>query len=291
MSTIGAMQHRVAIPGGAAWPALGLGTWRYGESTRTRAAEVSALRRAIEIGWRLFDTAEMYGSGGAESRLGEAITDAVRAGDVTRDELIVVTKVLPSNASRAGTIRACEQSLKRLRLDHVDLYLLHWPGSEPLTQTLDGFEALLAAGRIGRWGVSNFDTAQMKSLWKLDGGQACAANQVWYSLTRRGIEFELAGWQRGRGVPLMAYSPIDQGELAKAAPLRRIAERLGATPAQIALAWLMQRGDTIAIPKTANEARLRENFAAASLALDDATSRELDSLSPPPRSKQPLSMS
>lgn len=280
----------VRLPDGAAVPALGLGTWRYGESARSRAAEVAALRRAVELGYRLFDSAEMYGDGGAESVLGDALADAMRAGDATRDELFVVTKVLPHNASRAGTVAACERSLRRLRLDRVDLYLLHWPGAHPLAGTVEAFESLRADGRIARWGVSNFDTADLQRLWRVGGGAACAVNQVYYSLSERGVEFDLVPSQRERGVPLMAYCPIDQGALARAKSLAPIAARLGATPAQLALAWLVQRGDTIAIPKAAREPHLRDNLQAASIGLDAAALAALDAAFPPPRSKQPLAM-
>lgn len=281
----------IALPGGATVPALGLGSWRYGESARSRATEVAALRRAFELGYRLIDSAEMYGDGGAEEVVGQAIADAVRAGDVRRDELFIVTKVLPGNASRAGTTAACERSLARLRLDHIDLYLLHWRGSHALAQTVQGFESLRAGGRIRHWGVSNFDTGDMAELWRVADGPVCAANQVYFSLSERGIEFSLAPWQRQRGVPLMAYCPIDQGTLARSAVLQPIAARLNATPAQLALAWLVQRGDTIAIPKAVREEHLRDNIAAASLTLDAATLAEIDAIFPPPREKRPLAMS
>ena len=282
--------QQVALPGGDTVPALGLGTWRYGESARSRAAELTALRRAIELGYRLIDSAEMYGDGGAETLVGEAVGDALRAGDVTRDELFIVTKVLPHNASHVGTLAACARSLARLRLDRIDLYLLHWRGAHPLAQTVAAFEALRADGRIRHWGVSNFDTDDMRELWRIAGGRRCAANQVYFSLTQRGVEFDLAPWQRERGIPLMAYCPIDQGALARAAALRPIAARQHATPAQVALAWLMQRGDTVAIPKALREPHLRNNIGTGALALDTATLAELDAAFPPPASKQPLAM-
>lgn len=294
MSASDAARHAalpdVRLPDGTRVPALGLGTWRYGESARARAAERRALRRAVECGYRLFDTAEMYGEGGAESVLGDALAEAVAAGDVRRDELFVVSKVYPHNASRDGTVAACERSLQRLKLDRVDLYLLHWRGRHPLAHTVEAFEALRARGRIRHWGVSNFDTADMAELWQLPGGDRCAANQVYVSLSQRGVDFDLVPWQRGRRVPFMAYSPIDQGTLARAKALRPLAERLGATPAQLALAWLVGRGDTIAIPKAVREPHLRENLAAANLVLDDAARAELDRLFPPPERKRPLAM-
>ena len=281
--------RKLRLPGGAQVPALGLGTWRMGESSRARRSEVAAIRRAIELGYRLFDTAEMYGEGGAEEALGEALGDALRVGDVTRDELFIVSKVYPHNASRAGTQAACERSLKRLQLDHLDLYLLHWRGAHPLTETVAGFERLQAQGRIGQWGVSNFDVDDMAELWRTADGTHCAANQVYYSLSERGIEFDLLPWLREHGVALMAYCPIDQGTLARAKALQPLAQRLNATPAQLALAWLQSR-EVIAIPKAVQEQHLRDNLAATSLQLDAAALSELDTLFPPPRKKRPLAM-
>ena len=281
--------RKLRLPGGAQVPALGLGTWRMGESTRARHGEVTAIRRAVELGYRLFDTAEMYGEGGAEEVLGGALADAMRAGEVARDELFIVSKVYPHNASRAGTLAACERSRKRLQLDRIDLYLLHWRGTHVLADTVDGFERLETQGRIGQWGVSNFDTDDMAELWAMAQGTHCAANQVYYSLSERGIEFDLLPWQREHGVALMAYCPIDQGTLARAKTLQPLAQRLDATPAQLALAWLLSR-DVIAIPKAVQEPHLRDNLAAASLRLDVAALAELDTLFPPPRQKLPLAM-
>jgi diketogulonate reductase-like aldo/keto reductase len=281
--------RKLRLPGGAEVPALGLGTWRMGESARARHGEVAAIRRAVELGYRLFDTAEMYGEGGAEEVLGGALADAMRAGEVARDELFIVSKVYPHNASRAGTLAACERSRKRLQLDRIDLYLLHWRGTHPLGETVDGFERLETQGRIGQWGVSNFDTDDMVELWAMAQGTHCAANQVYYSLSERGIEFSLLPWQREHGVALMAYCPIDQGTLARAKALQPLAQRLDATPAQLALAWLLSRG-VIAIPKAVQEPHLHDNLAAASLRLDAAALAELDTLFPPPRQKLPLAM-
>jgi diketogulonate reductase-like aldo/keto reductase len=280
----------VTLPGGAVVPALGLGTWHMGEAARTQAAEVAAVRLAIEIGYRLFDTAEMYGEGGAETVLGRSLNDALRGGAVRRDELFIVSKVYPHNASRAGTLAACERSCKRLGLDHIDLYLLHWPGSHPLEQTVAGFEALRAQGRIRHWGVSNFDTAEMSTLWALRDGKNCAANQVYYSLSARGVEFDLLPWQRKQRIATMAYCPIDQGALARSSALLPIAKRLEASPAQVALAWLVSRGDVIALPKAVQEVHLRDNFAAASIELDAAALAELDKLFAAPRRKERLAM-
>lgn len=280
----------VPLPNGTALPALGLGTWHTGESQRSRAAEVKAVRLAIELGVRLFDTAEMYGEGGAEEMLGQALAEALRAGDVRREELTIVSKVYPHNASLKALPQACERSLQRLGLERIDLYLLHWPGSHPLRDTVAAFEALQARGRITHWGVSNFDTDDMKALWRVPGGDACAVNQVYYSLSQRGIEFDLVPWQRARRVPLMAYCPIDQGALALEPELKGLAQRVGATPAQLALAWLLQRGDVVAIPKAVREAHLRENVAAATIGLDAATLAALDALFPPPQGKEALAI-
>lgn len=280
----------VPLPNGHCLPALGLGTWHTGESQRSRAAEVKAVRLAIELGVRLIDTAEMYGEGGAEEMLGQALAEALRAGDVRREELTIVSKVYPHNASLKGLPQACERSLQRLGLERIDLYLLHWPGLHPLRDTVAAFEALQARGRITHWGVSNFDTDDMKALWRVPGGEACVVNQVYYSLSQRGIEFDLVPWQRARRVPLMAYCPIDQGALALEPELKILAQRVGATPAQLALAWLLQRGDVVAIPKAVREAHLRENVAAATIGLDAATLAALDALFPPPQGKEALAI-
>ena len=272
------------------WPALGLGTWRLGENARTRRAEVAAVRQALEIGYRLIDSAEMYGDGGAEEVVGLALAEALRAGDCKREQLTIVSKVLPSNASQRGVVAACERSRKRLGIDTIDLYLLHWPGSHPLRETLQGFEQLQAQGAIARWGVSNFDLAAMKKLIALPGGEGCAANQVYYSLTERGIDFDLKPWQQQRALPLMAYCPIDQSALAGDARLAALAAPLGLSAAQLALAWTLRDGNVIAIPKAVRDTHLRENFGAADVALDAATLAALDTLFPPPRKPQPLAV-
>ena len=277
------------LPGALPLPALGLGTWRMGESRRSQAAELAALRLALDIGYRAFDTAEMYAEGGAETLLGSALAAALR-GPLRREALCVISKVYPHNASTPGVIAACERSLKRLQLDHLDLYLLHWPGSIPLAQTIDGFERLRARGLIRHWGVSNFDLADLHELAALPLGAGCAANQVWYSLTHRGVEFDLLPWQQARQMPLMAYSPIDQGALARHAGLRRLADGLGTTPSQLALARLLAEPGVMVIPKSSDPARLRENFDAASMRLDAATLQQIDALFPPPRRKQPLAV-
>ncbi len=272
------------------WPALGLGTWRLGENARTRRAEVAAVRWAIEIGYRLIDSAEMYGDGGAEEVVGAAIAEALRAGDCKREDLTAVSKVLPSNASERGVAAACERSRKRLGVETIDLYLLHWPGPHPLRETLQGFERLRAKGAIAQWGVSNFDPAAMKQLVALPGGERCAANQVYYSLSERGIDFDLKPWQQQRAMPLMAYCPIDQSALAGDARVAALAAPLALTAAQLALAWTLRDGNVIAIPKAVREAHLRENFAAGGIELDAATLAALDALFPPPRNAQPLAI-
>jgi len=282
--------NTVALPDGAKLPSIGLGTWKMGESAGTRAAEVAAVRLAIEIGYRVIDTAEMYGEGGAEEVVGRAVAEALRAATVTRDELFIVSKVYPHNANRAGLAAACGRSLKRLGLDRIDLYLLHWAGPHPLRETIAGFEALQAAGRIRHWGVSNFDTGEMKELVSVAGGGSCAANQVYYSLTARGAEFDLLPWQRERSMPLMAYCPLDQGGLANDAALRQVVERQGATASQVALAWLMAQADVMVIPKAVREPHLRDNFAAAALRLSDADRAAIERRFPAPHRKLPLAM-
>ena len=282
--------NTVTLPDGTSLPALGLGTWHMGESARTRADEVAAVRRAIELGYRVIDTAEMYGDGGAEEVVGAAIADAVRAGSVAREQLFVVSKVYPHNASRDGVAAACKRSLKRLALDRIDLYLLHWPGPHPLRDTVAGFERLRSQGRIRHWGVSNFDTDDMAALGRVPQGERCAANQVYYSASTRGPEVELLPWQRERSMPLMAYCPLDQGDLARDAVLQGIAARHGATASQVALAWLIARPGVMAIPKAVREVHLRENLAAADLALVAADLDEIDRHFPAPRRKVPLAM-
>jgi diketogulonate reductase-like aldo/keto reductase len=255
---------------------LGQGTWNMGDDPARRREELEALRLGIELGMTLIDTAEMYGDGRAESLVGEAI-----AGQ--RDKVFLVSKVLPSNASRKGVSRSCEASLERLKTDRIDLYLLHWSGSHPLAQTVRGFEDLLAAGKIRSWGVSNLDLDEMKKLVALPGGKACATNQVLYNLSRRGIEFDLLPWSQELGMPVMAYSPVEQGRILGHKALREAAQRLGATPAQVALAWVLRQDGVVAIPQTGKAAHVRENRAALDLRLgkDDVA---------PPRGPIPLEM-
>lgn len=279
----------LAFIGGDRCPSLGLGTWRLGEDPARRSADVASLRSAIELGFRVFDTAEMYGDGGAEAVLGEAVAGAMASG-VTRESLFVVSKVLPHHATEAGVQAACERTLQRLRVDTVDLYLLHWRGSVPLAETVRGFEALQQRGLIRHWGVSNFDRDDLTELDRVPGGSACVANQVYYSLGERGVEFDLLPAQRQRRMPLMAYCPLDQGALVDHPSLRRVAERHGATPAQVALAWLLQQPGVMAIPKAGAIQHLRENWASQDVRLDAADRAELEASFPAPLVKQPLAM-
>ena len=274
--------NRVALPSGETVPALGQGTWKMGESRAQRAAEIRALQLGFDLGMRLIDTAEMYADGVAEEITGEAIAGR-------RDELFLVSKVLPGNASRAGTIAACERSLKRLKTETIDLYLLHWPSQHPLAETVAGFEGLQKSGKIRLWGVSNFDPADMEDLLAA-GGRAVAANQVLYNLTRRGIEYDLMPWSAKHHVPIMAYSPIEQGRLARHRELGKIAEAHGATSAQIALAFVLGQPNVIAIPKSGNDAHVRDNRAAADIVLTPADLAALDAAFPPPRRKSSLEM-
>lgn len=282
--------HTVTLPDGESRPALGLGTWRIGEAAGRRRSEVAAVRTALELGYRVIDTAEMYGEGGAEEVVGSALGEALRSGVVRRDEVFVVSKVYPHNASRDGVRAACERSRRRLGLDTIDLYLLHWRGSHPLRETVAGFEALREAGAIRHWGVSNFDRDDMTELAAVPGGAGCAANQVYYSLGERGAGFDLLPWLQHRSMPLMAYCPIDQGRLAGDATLRAIGARHGASAAQVALAWVLSQPGVMAIPKAVREAHLRENLAAADLTLTRADLDEIDARFAPPRRKTPLAM-
>jgi diketogulonate reductase-like aldo/keto reductase len=279
----------VTLPHGAEWPVLGLGTWRMGERADRHSAEVAALRTAFDIGYRLIDTAEMYGEGGAETVVGDALSAACRGG-LARDEVLIVSKVYPHHASAEGMVRACERSLRRLQIDHIDLYLLHWRGTLALAETVDGFEVLQRRGWVRHWGVSNFDVDDLRELGTVPGGSGCSVNQIYYSLSERGPEFALLPWQRLKQMPAMAYSPIDQGALADHPSLRAVAERHAATPAQVALAWVLAQPGVIAIPKAAQALHLRHNWQAASLRLDRTDMATLDRLFPPPQRKTPLAM-
>jgi diketogulonate reductase-like aldo/keto reductase len=273
----------VTLPSGISVPALGLGTWMMGEDARKASTEVASLKRGLDLGMTLIDTAEMYGEGGAEKITAQAIAGR-------RDELFLVSKVYPWNASRKGVVEACERSLDRLQTDRLDLYLLHWRGEHPLAETVAGFEDLRRAGKIGAWGVSNFDLDDMRELMDVPDGENCAANQVLYNLSRRGIEYDLLPWCQERGIPVMAYSPIEQGRLARSGELIRIAKAYQATPAQVALAFLLERDSVIAIPKSANPDRVAENAESVELELSEEDWTALDAAFPPPARKQPLEM-
>ena len=273
----------VALPDGEKVPVLGMGTWGMGEARARAAAEVAALKLGLDLGMSLIDTAEMYGDGGAESIVGKAVAGR-------RDQVFIVSKVLPQNATRQGTVAACERSLRRLGTDRIDLYLLHWRGEVPLTETLAGFAALKQGGKIRHYGVSNFDLADMQELWSLPGGNATATDQVLYNLTRRGIEWDLLPWCRAHGLPIMAYSPIEQGRLASHHVLRRLAERQGVTSAQLALASVLQQAGVIAIPPASSPEHVRQNCAALDIALGADELVALDKAFPPPSGPQPLAM-
>lgn len=274
--------RRVQLPSGEAVPALGQGTWKMGESASRRADEIKALRLGLDLGMRLIDTAEMYADGGAEELVGEAV-----AGQ--RDEVFLVSKVWPHNASRSGAVAACERSLKRLRTDRIDLYLLHWPSTHPLSETIAAFEAVRRDGKVRYWGVSNFDVDDMEKTLAA-GGEAVAANQVLYNLTRRGVEFDLFPWLAERHVPVMAYSPVEQGRLARNAALERIATAHNATAAQIAIAFTLLRPDVISIPKATSLEHVRENAVAADIVLSESDREVLDAAFPPPKRKRGLEM-
>jgi diketogulonate reductase-like aldo/keto reductase len=271
------------LPSGEPIPVFGIGTWMMGENDKKRADEIAALKLGLDLGATLIDTAEMYGDGEAETIVGEAIAGR-------RDGLFLVSKVLPENASRKDTVAACEGSLKRLSTDRIDLYLLHWRGSTPLQHTLEAFIQLQREGKIRHWGVSNFDTDDMEELLALPGGNTCATNQVLYNLKRRRIEYDLVPFCRTHSIPIMAYSPIEQGRLLGAAALKEIAQRHGASTAQVALAWLLGKPGTIAIPKATNPEHVRENFAALDLRLTDDDLAVLDRAFPPPHKKYALEM-
>jgi len=273
----------VALKSGDKVPVLGLGTWRMGERRPERATEVAAIRLGLELGLTLIDTAEMYGEGGAEEAIAEAISGK-------RDGLFIVSKVYPHNASRAGTIAACERSLKRLKTDRLDLYLLHWRGSVPLAETVEPFERLKTDGKIRNWGVSNLDAADMDELAGVKHGGNCAANQVLYHLGSRGIEWELLDTCRKAKVMVMAYSPLGQGPLLRKPALRKIADKHGVDPAAIALAWVLRQPGVVAIPKAVRPEHVRANMKALDVRLDADDLNALDTAFPPPQRAMPLDM-
>lgn len=277
------LMKTVLLPCGEAVPALGMGTWNMGDAPARRADELATLRLGLDLGCTLVDTAEMYGEGLSEELVGEALQGR-------RNEAFIVTKVYPHNASKAGTVAACERSLRRLRTDRIDLYLLHWRGSVPLAETMQALMALQKAGKIRHYGVSNLDMSDMQELWKVPGGQGVQTNQLLYNLTRRGIEWDLLPWLREHSVPVMAYSPIEQARLLHHNGLAHFARRHDVPPAQAALAWLLAQDGVIAIPKTSHPDRLRENVAAAQLQLSGEQLAELDALFKPPAGATPLEM-
>jgi diketogulonate reductase-like aldo/keto reductase len=278
------LARTVRLADGIDCPAFGMGTWRMGENAAARDNELAALQAGLDAGVKLIDTAEMYGEGGAEAIVGAALAGR------RRDSVFVVSKVYPHNASRSGTIAACERSLKRLGIDCIDLYLLHWPGSHPLGDTVASFEKLKKDGKIRSWGVSNFDISEIEALAKIKGGQACATNQVLYNLAKRGIEAGLQATCAVLKMPIMAYSPLDQARIPRKSALSEIARRHNASPAQIMLAWAARDPTTIVIPKATGKAHLAENIAAMSLHLDATDLAALDTAFPPPRGSTPLEM-
>ncbi len=273
----------VKFADGTPVPALGLGTWRMGERRQDAAREVAALRHGLDLGMTLIDTAEMYGDGAAEQIVAQAV-------EGRRDEAFIVSKVYPHNADAKGAIAACERSLRRLRTERIDLYLLHWPGSIPLGETVAAFERLRADGKILRWGVSNFDAGAMRELAATKNGEFCATNQVLYNLSARGIEFDLLPCCASHGMPVMAYSPVNQGTLATDRKLAAVAATLDVTAAQLALAWSIRTPGVIAIPKSSTPARIDENRRAATLRLTPGVIAELDRHFPPPRRRTPLAV-
>ena len=273
----------VMLKSGDKVPVLGLGTWHMGERKSERAAEVAAIKLGLELGIRLIDTAEMYGEGKAEELVGEAITGR-------RNEAFLVSKVYPHNATREGAVAACERSLKRLRTDRIDLYLLHWRGSVPLAETMEAFMSLHKAGKIRHYGVSNLDLDDMQQLWSVPGGNGVGTDQLLYNLIRRGLEWDLLPWLRERRIPVMAYSPLEQAKLVRNPKLVGFARHHGMTPVQAALAWLLAKDDIIAIPKTASRERLKENFGAVDRPLTKEQLAELDRLFPPPNAPVSLEM-
>jgi diketogulonate reductase-like aldo/keto reductase len=273
----------VKLPSGEAIPVLGQGTWGLAEDPRRRDDEIAALRLGLELGLSVIDTAEMYANGDAEELVGQAIAGR-------RDEVFLVTKVLPSNANRMDTVAACERSLRRLGTDHIDLYLLHWRDRTPLYETVAAFAELVAAGKIRYWGVSNFDIADMADLARISAGYDVAANQVLYNLTRRGTEFDLLLWCHDRGIPVMAYSPIEQGRVLDHPVVIQVASALGVTPAQVALAWVLHQEDVAAIPRTGRPAHVRQNRTAVDLSLSDRYLAKLELAFPAPTQARPLEM-
>jgi diketogulonate reductase-like aldo/keto reductase len=279
--TVTEATRTIVLPSGEHIPMLGQGTWHLAENPLNRTNEINALRLGIDLGMTLIDTAEMYADGGAERLVGEAIRGR-------RDEIFLVSKVLPQNATRHGTMTACNRSLARLGVHEIDLYLLHWRGLIPLEETIDAFETLVGEGKIRYWGVSNFDVGDMQELVDLRDGANVAADQVLYNLVCRGIEYDLLPWCQRSGVPIMAYSPIEQGRVLRHVTLKTIAARLGATPAQVALAWVLRQDGVCAIPESGKPEHVRENRGALDVRLTPEDLADLDETFPRPDRKQPL---
>ena len=275
------MGKLVTLPSGENVPSMGLGTWHMGERIGNPKTEVDALIRGLDLGATLIDTAEMYARGGAERVVGSAIKGR-------RDDVFIVSKILPHNASFDGTIRACENSLQRMEIESIDLYLLHWPGNHPLESTVSAFEQLKTDGKIKHWGVSNFDTNDMQELYGIPDGKNCQINQVLYNLSRRGIEWDLLPWCRSMGLPIMAYSPIEQGRLLENKKLKALASEIGVSAAQLSIAWSIRGNDIITIPKASNLEHVRQNIDAWTIKLESATLDELDKLFEPPVRKKGL---
>ncbi len=275
------MGKLVILPSGESVPSMGLGTWHMGERIGNPKTEVDALSRGLDLGATLIDTAEMYARGGAERVVGSAIKGR-------RDDVFIVSKVLPHNATFDGTIRACENSLQRMEIESIDLYLLHWPGNHPLESTVSAFEQLKTDGKIKHWGVSNFDTSDMQELYGIPEGKNCQINQVLYNLSRRGIEWDLLPWCRSKGLPIMAYSPIEQGRLLENKKLKALASEIGVSAAQLSIAWSIRKNDIITIPKASNLEHVSQNIDAWTIKLESAVLDELDKLFEPPVRKKGL---
>ena len=275
------MGKLVTLPSGESVPSMGLGTWHMGERIGNPKTEVDALIRGLDLGATLIDTAEMYARGGAERVVGSAIKGR-------RDDVFIVSKILPHNASFDGTIRACENSLQRMEIESIDLYLLHWPGNHPLEITVSAFEQLKTDGKIKHWGVSNFDTSDMQELYGIPEGKNCQINQVLYNLSRRGIEWDLLPWCRSMGLPIMAYSPIEQGRLLENKKLIALASEIGVSAAQLSIAWSIRKNDIITIPKASNLEHVSQNIDAWTIKLESAILDELDKLFEPPVRKRGL---
>jgi diketogulonate reductase-like aldo/keto reductase len=273
----------VVLPSGERVPALGMGTWKMAEKPALRAQEIATLRLGLDRGLTLIDTAEMYGEGRAEELIAEVLTDR-------RDEVFIVSKVYPHNATHSGVPQACERSLRRLRTDRIDMYLLHWRGNVPFEETMEAFAALQRAGKIRHYGVSNLDLSDLREVFEFQPGRVIQTDQLLYNLTRRGLEWDLLPWLRKHRIPVMAYSPIEEGRLARHRQLQEFAQRHGMSPAQVALSWLLAHDDIVAIPKTSRPERLLENLAALEKPLDTQALAELNRLFPPPEGPRHLEM-